>query len=411
MEHFREKMEQRFLNYVSYWTTSDDEGTINPTSPREFDLAKVLEQELRTMGLEQVMLSDTCYVYGLLPATPGMEHKKSIGLIAHMDTAPDFSGQDVKPQIIDSYEGGDILLPGNNTTIRVSDFPHLDNLMGHRLITTDGTTLLGADDKAGVAEIITAVEVLKESGEPHGDIWICFTPDEEVGMGPNSFDLDYFKADYGYTVDGGYEADIAYENFNAASAHFHISGVSVHPGEAKDIMVNAALIACEIASALPVTETPAHTENREGFYHLTDMSGDVVAADLDYIVRDHDKTLFEMKLNRLRTLEIEMNQKYGANTVTLTITHSYENMISVIENHKYVVDLAKDAIFAVGLEPISSPVRGGTDGARLSFMGLPCPNLGTGGYAFHGPYEHVSVDAMETVVNILLEIMKNPCDK
>ena len=404
-------VESRFLNYVSYWTTSDETGTQNPTSEREFTLAKVLEQELKNLGLEKVLLSDTCYVYGLLPATPGMENKKSIGLIAHMDTAPDFSGENVKPQIIENYDGNDILLKGSNTWLKVSDFPSLADLEGERLITTDGTTLLGADDKAGIAEIMTAIEEIKNSDVPHGDIWICFTPDEEVGMGPNSFDLDYFKAEYAYTVDGAYEADIAYENFNAASAEFKVTGVSVHPGEAKDIMVNAALIACEIAMKLPELETPAHTEDREGFYHLTDMSGDVVSATLSYIIRDHDKNLFESKLNRLRALEVEMNQKYGAGTVDLTITHSYENMLSVIENNMHVVDLAKDAIFAVGLDPVSLPVRGGTDGARLSFMGLPCPNLGTGGYGFHGPYEHVSVDAMERVVKILKEIVSNPIDK
>lgn len=405
------KVEKRFLNYVSYWTTSDEAGTQNPTSPREFDLAKVLEQELKDMGLEKVMLSDTCYVYGLLPATSGMEQKKAIGLIAHMDTAPAFTGENIKPQIIENYDGKDILLHGSGSYIKVSEFPHLKNLKGHRLITTDGTTLLGADDKAGIAEIMTAIEEIKNSNIPHGDIWICFTPDEEVGMGPDSFDLDYFKADYAYTVDGAYEGDIAYENFNASSAEFTIHGVSVHPGEAKDIMINASLIACEIAMKLPKSETPAHTENREGFFHLTDISGDVVEAKLSYIVRDHDKNLFESRLNLLRTLEVEMNQKYGANTVELTITHSYENMLSVIEENMYVVDLAKDAIFTVGLEPVSSPVRGGTDGARLSFMGLPCPNLGTGGYAFHGPYEHVSVDAMKRVVAILKEIITNPIDK
>ena len=405
------RVEERFLNYVSYWTTSDENGTSNPTSEREFTLARVLEQELKDMGLGKVLLSDTCYVYGLLPATPSMENKKAIGLIAHMDTAPDFSGENVKPQIIENYDGKDILLKGNNSWLKVSDFPTLKMLKGHRLITTDGTTLLGADDKAGIAEIMTAVEEIKNSDIPHGDIWICFTPDEEVGMGPDSFDLDYFKADYAYTVDGAYEADIAYENFNAASAEFHIKGVSVHPGEAKNIMVNAALIACEIAMKLPKRETPAHTENREGFFHLTDMSGDVVSASLSYIIRDHDKNLFESKLNLLRALEVSMNQKYGANTVELTITHSYENMISVIEKNMHVVDLAKDAIFAVGLEPVSLPVRGGTDGARLSFMGLPCPNLGTGGYGFHGPYEHVSIDAMERVVKILKEIVSNPVEK
>ena len=404
------KLEERFLNYVSYWTTSDEEGTINPTSQREFALAKVLEQELKDMGLSKVLLSDTCYVYGLLPATPGMEDKKAIGLIAHMDTAPDFSGENVKPQIIPEYDGNDILLPGSGTYLKVSDFPSLKDLRGHRLITTDGTTLLGADDKAGIAEIMTAVEELIEDGTPHGDIWVCFTPDEEVGMGPDSFDLDYFKADYAYTVDGAYEADIAYENFNAASALFDITGVSVHPGEAKDIMVNAGLIACEIASRLPEKETPAHTEMREGFFHLTDISGDVVSAKLSYIIRDHDKKLFESRLNLLRTLEVEMNQKYGANTVDLKIHYSYENMASVMENHMYVIDLAKEAIAAVGLTPVSLPVRGGTDGARLSFMGLPCPNLGTGGYGFHGPYEHVSVTSMEKVVQILKHIATNPMD-
>lgn len=405
------KVEERFLNYVSYWTTSDENGTKNPTSDREFSLAKALEQELNEMGLSRVLLSDTCYVYGLLPATPGMENKKAIGLIAHMDTAPDFSGENVKPQIVDNYNGMDIHLAGSDSWIKVADFPHLKNLKGHRLITTDGTTLLGADDKAGIAEILTAVEEIKNSDVPHGDIWICFTPDEEVGMGPNSFDLDYFKADYAYTVDGAYEGDIAYENFNAASAEFNITGVSVHPGEAKDIMVNAGLIACEIAMKLPKHETPAHTEEREGFFHLTDISGDVVSAKLSYIVRDHDKNTFESRLNRLRALEVAINQKYGANTVSLTITHSYENMLSVIEENMYVVELAKDAISAVGLEPVSSPVRGGTDGARLSFMGLPCPNLGTGGYGFHGPYEHVSIDSMERVVKILKEIIANPIDR
>jgi len=404
------KVEERFLNYVSYWTTSDENGIKNPTSEREFSLARVLEKELKEMGLTKVLLSDSCYVYGLLPATPGFENKKAIGLIAHMDTAPDFSGQNVKPQIIDKYDGKDILLKGSNCWLKVSDFPSLKTLKGHRLITTDGTTLLGADDKAGIAEILTAVEEIKTSNIPHGDIWICFTPDEEVGMGPDSFDLDYFKADYAYTVDGGYEADIAYENFNAASAEFTISGVSVHPGEAKDIMINAALIACEIASKLPKRETPAHTAGREGFFHLTDISGDVVSAKLSYIIRDHDKNTFESRLNRLRTLEVEMNQKYGANTVDLIISHSYENMLSVIEDNMHVVDLAKDAIFAIGLEPVSLPVRGGTDGARLSFMGLPCPNLGTGGYGFHGPYEHISIDCMERVVKILKEIISNPID-
>ena len=405
------KVEERLLKYVSYWTTSDEACTSIPSSDREFALAKVLEAELKELGLTKVTLTEHCYVYGLLPATPGMENKKAIGFISHIDTAPDYSGENVKPQIIPNYDGQDVLLPGSGAYLKVSDFPTLSGLKGRTLITTDGTTLLGADDKAGVAEIMTAVEELIAEGTPHGDIWIGFTPDEEVGAGADLFDLDYFKADYAYTVDGDYEGEVAYENFNAASAVFSITGVNVHPGEAKDIMINAALVGCEIVALLPKNETPSHTEGREGFFHLTDMSGDVASATLSFIVRDHDKDLFESRLNLLRTLEVEMNQKYGAGTVELEIKHSYENMLSVIEQQMYIVDLAKNAIASVGLTPSSRPVRGGTDGARLSFMGLPCPNLGTGGYGFHGPYEHISVEGMQTAVQIIKTIAANPTDR
>ena len=405
------KVEERLLKYVSYWTTSDEACTSIPSSDREFALAKVLEAELKELGLTKVTLTEHCYVYGLLPATPGMENKKAIGFISHIDTAPDYSGENVKPQIIPNYDGQDVLLPGSGAYLKVADFPTLSGLKGRTLITTDGTTLLGADDKAGVAEIMTAVEELIAEGTPHGDIWIGFTPDEEVGAGADLFDLDYFKADYAYTVDGDYEGEVAYENFNAASAVFSITGVNVHPGEAKDIMINAALVGCEIVALLPKNETPSHTEGREGFFHLTDMSGDVASATLSFIVRDHDKDLFESRLNLLRTLEVEMNQKYGAGTVELEIKHSYENMLSVIEQQMYIVDLAKNAIASVGLTPISRPVRGGTDGARLAFMGLPCPNLGTGGYGFHGPYEHISVEGMQTAVQIIKTIAANPTDR
>lgn len=405
------KVEERLLKYVSYWTTSDEACTSIPSSDREFALAKVLEAELKELGLTKVTLTEHCYVYGLLPATPGMENKKAIGFISHIDTAPDYSGENVKPQIIPNYDGQDVLLPGSGAYLKVADFPTLSGLKGRTLITTDGTTLLGADDKAGVAEIMTAVEELIAEGTPHGDIWIGFTPDEEVGAGADLFDLDYFKADYAYTVDGDYEGEVAYENFNAASAVFSITGVNVHPGEAKDIMINAALVGCEIVALLPKNETPSHTEGREGFFHLTDMSGDVASATLSFIVRDHDKDLFESRLNLLRTLEVEMNQKYGAGTVELEIKHSYENMLSVIEQQMYIVDLAKNAIASVGLTPISRPVRGGTDGARLSFMGLPCPNLGTCGYGFHGPYEHISVEGMQTAVQIIKTIATNPIDR
>lgn len=400
------KVEDRLLKYVSYWTTSDEENTNIPSSDRQFELGKELKKELEELGLEKVILTDHCYVYGLLPATPGMEHAKAIGFIAHMDTAPDYPGENVKPQIIKNYDGNDVLLKGSNTYLKTSDFPDLKNLVGRTLITTDGTTLLGADDKAGVAEIFTAVEQIIHENLPHGDIWVGITPDEEVGAGANLFDLDYFKAEFAFTVDGDYEGEVAYENFNAASAVFDIKGVNVHPGEAKDIMVNAAQIGCEIAMALPQDETPSHTQGREGFFHLMDMSGEVASAKLSYIVRDHDKNIFESRLNRLRTLEVEMNQKYGEGTVLLTITHSYENMLSVIEQHMEIIDLAKNAILKEGLEPLSRPVRGGTDGARLSFMGLPCPNLGTGGYGFHGPYEHISVEGMETAVRIIKNIVE-----
>ena len=400
------RVEERLLKYVSYWTTSDEECRQIPSSERQFELGKVLEQELRDLGLEKVTLTDHCYVYGLLPATKGYADKPAVGFISHMDTAPDFSGKDVKPQIIPDYDGNDDLLKGSGAYLKISDFPTLKTLKGRTLITTDGTTLLGADDKAGVSEIMTAVEQIITEKIPHGDIWIGFTPDEEVGSGADLFDLDYFKARFAYTVDGDYEGEVAYENFNAASASFEITGVNVHPGEAKDIMINAALVGCEIASLLPENETPAHTEGREGFYHLTDFSGDIAHAKVNYIVRDHDKATFEKRLDTLRGIEKKMNEKYHEDTVKLNIQHSYSNMLEVIEKNEYVVAIAKKAIKNVGLEPVSRPVRGGTDGARLSFMGLPCPNLGTGGYGFHGPFEHISVEGMDTAVSVIKEIVK-----
>jgi tripeptide aminopeptidase len=400
------RVEERLLKYVSYWTTSDEECRQIPSTDRQFALGKVLERELRELGLEKVTLTDHCYVYGLLPATKGYEEKAAVGFISHMDTAPDFSGENVKPQIISDYDGRDVLLKGSGAYLKVSGFPTLETLKGRTLITTDGTTLLGADDKAGVAEIMTAVEQIISENIPHGDIWIGFTPDEEVGCGADLFDLDYFKAKFAYTVDGDYEGEVAYENFNAASASFEIDGVNVHPGEAKDIMINAALVGCEIASLLPENETPAHTEGREGFYHLTDFSGDIAHAKIDYIIRDHDKASFEKRLDVLRGIEKKINEKYHADTVKLNITHSYSNMLEVIEKNEFVVDIARKAIKNAGLEPISRPVRGGTDGARLSFMGLPCPNLGTGGYGFHGPFEHISVEGMNTAVSVIKEIVK-----
>lgn len=405
------KVEERFLKYVSYWTTSSEDEKEIPSTNRQFDLARELEQEMKALGLAQVTLDDHCYVYGLLPATPGYENKKAMGFIAHIDTSPAFSGKQVNPVLILNYDGKDVSLSATKDILKVSDFPRLASRTGQTLIVTDGTTLLGADDKAGVAEILSAAEQIIKENIPHGDIWIGFTPDEEVGVGSHLFDLDYFKADYGYTVDGDYEGEISYENFNAASAEFHVTGVNVHPGSAKNIMVNAAAIACEIQGMLPTAETPEHTEGREGFYHLDSMQGDVTSAKLHYIVRDHDKELFAGRLAFLREVERRINEKYGAGTVCLTISESYRNMLEVIEPHFYIVEKAMEAIAAVGLEPVSSPIRGGTDGAQLSFRGLPCPNLGTGGEGYHGPFEHITVEAMETVVKILVEIMKNPLDK
>lgn len=404
-------IQERFLKYVSFWTTSEDGRDTTPSTERQFALADELADELKELGLVKVKRDEHCYVYGLLPATEGFENKKPMGFIAHMDTAVSFSGKDVKPQVILNYNGEDVVLPGTGDVIKVSDFPHLSSLKGRTLITTDGTTLLGADDKAGIAAIVTAAEEIIKEKIPHGDIWIGFTPDEEVGAGADLFDLDYFQAEYAYTVDGDYEGEVAYENFNAASAHFTIKGVNVHPGSAKNIMVNAASIACEIQSLLPEQETPEHTEGREGFYHLEGMGGDVNEAHLDYIVRDHDSEMFEKRQQTLRRIEEKMNEKYGTGTVVLELKESYRNMLEVMEKNFFVVEKAKEAIKAAGMEPVSLPIRGGTDGGKLSFMGLPCPNLGTGGYAFHGPKEHVTVEGMKAAVKVIKGIVERVVDQ
>lgn len=366
-----------------------------------------MEQELISLGVKDVVLDEFCYVYGYLPATEGYPSRKSIGLISHMDTAPDMSGKDVKPNIIENYDGTDIILPNGKVSILVSDFLRLKSLKGKTLITADGNTLLGADDKAGIAEIITAVEEILKRNLPHPDIYIAFTPDEEIGEGSDHFDLNRFQADFAYTVDGDYEGEIAYENFNAASAEFTLKGKNVHPGEAKNIMVNAASIACEIQSLLPEHETPEHTEGREGFYHLTNISGDIGQAKLSYIVRDHNGDLFQKKLDYLEKVKEFISGKYGKDTVTLSIQESYRNMVEIIDNHMEIIRLAEEAITSVGLTPVSTPVRGGTDGARISFMGIPCPNLGTGGYGFHGPMEHIALESMETVVEIICHIVSH----
>ena len=397
---------ERLLNYVKIHTASDESSSTVPSSRRQFDLAEILAEEMKSIGIADARVEENCYVYGTIPATKGYEDKTRIGFIAHLDTAPDFCGEHVNPQIHEDYDGGEIRLGNSGKILSPGQFPHLRALKGRTLITTDGTTLLGADDKAGIAEIMTLAEELIRSAEPHGQVSIGFTPDEEVGSGAAEFDIPGFGAQFAYTVDGGCENEIVYENFNACGAEFEINGFNIHPGESKNTMINAALLAMEINSMLPSAETPAHTEQYEGFYHLTEMEGTVERAKLQYIVRDHSGAHFESRQETLRHIEKIMNEKYGNGTVKLTITQQYRNMAEVIAPCMHLIDNAKDSIREAGLEPDTSPIRGGTDGARLSFAGLPCPNLGTGGYAFHGPYEHITAEGMDLAVKILRGIVR-----
>ena len=397
---------ERLLNYVKIHTTSDENSNTTPSTRRQFDLAEVLSEEMKNLGVKDVRVDENCYVYGSIPASPGYEDKPAIGLIAHLDTAPDFCGEHVNPQIHRNYSGEDIVLGDSGKVLSVRTFPHLKKLKGRTLITTDGTTLLGADDKAGIAEIMTVAEELLKGTMPHGKVCIAFTPDEEVGSGADKMDIPGFGAQYAYTADGGCENEIVYENFNASDAIFKITGFNIHPGEAKNKMVNAALVGMEINSMLPGLETPAHTELYEGFFHLCEMEGTVEKATLQYIVRDHSAASFEARENTLRHIEKLMNEKYGQGTVRLEIHEQYRNMAEKIEPCMQLVDYAKDAIREQGMEPDTDPIRGGTDGSRLSFRGLPCPNLGTGGYAFHGPYEHITAEGMDTAVNVMLGILK-----
>ena len=396
---------ERMLNYIKIWTTSDSSSESVPSTSRQFDLARILVEEMKKLGIEDAHVDDKCYVYGTLQAKKGYEDKTKLGFIAHLDTSEDMSGQNVNPQIIENYDGKDINLGESGRVIKVSDFEHLKDFKGRTLITTDGTTLLGADDKAGIAEIMTAIEIIQKENIPHGKISIGFNPDEEIGTGAHNFDVKKFAADFAYTVDGGLEGQIEYENFNASSALFEIKGINVHPGSAKDIMVNSQLIAMEINSMIP-NETPANTEGYEGFYHLIESLGTVEYSKLNYIVRDHDAEKFEERNKFLKNIEKTINEKYGEDTVTLTIKEQYRNMKEKIEPCMHLIENAKKATKAVGLEPTVDAIRGGTDGAQLSFKGLPCPNLGTGGAAYHGVYEHISVEGMDKVVDILVELVK-----
>ena len=395
---------ERFLQYVKVYTTSDEESSTHPTTARQLDLGRMLVAQLKELGLKDARLDEYGYVYATLPATPGCEQAAGLGFIAHMDTAPGTSGENVNPQIHENYDGGDVLLPATGAVLKPADFPFLTEMKGQTLITTDGSTLLGADDKAGVAEIMTMVERLIREGRPHGKICIGFTPDEEVGQGADLFDVDGFGAAYAYTVDGDDVGEISYENFNAAAAAVKIHGLSVHPGSAKNTMRNALSLAMEYHAALPAFECPEHTEGREGFFHLCDLQGDVSEAVFHYIIRDHDADRFAVRKAQMQQVADRLNEKYGAGTVELELTDSYRNMLEKIRPHFHLVENARAAIRAVGLTPVESPLRGGTDGATLSYKGLPCPNLGTGGFNFHGPMECITVEKMDQAVEVLLNL-------
>lgn len=394
---------ERFERYVKVWTTSDENCEQTPSTERQFDLAHMLAQELRDMGVADAVCDEHCYVYGHIPATAGCEKAPRLGFIAHMDTA-EFNGRGVQPRVIEDYDGKKVTYP-NGLVLDPKEFPHLRRLKGRTLVVTQGDTLLGADDKAGVAEIMELAQELVCSDTPHGRICIAFCPDEEVGRGTAKFDLDAFGADFAYTVDGGEEGEVSWECFNAAAARFEITGKSIHPGEAKGKMQNASLIAMEINAMLPAAERPEYTEGREGFFGLMHMDGSVERASLDYIVRDHDAARFDERLDTLRHIEKIVNERYGDNCCTLTVREQYRNMREALAGHEHLVENAKKAARQAGLKPEVLPVRGGTDGAALSFMGLPCPNLGTGGWCFHGPLEHITVEGMEKALDILRRLV------
>lgn len=400
------KAYERFLKYVAVWTASDENSKSVPTTKRQLDLGALLVEEMKALGLSDVKMDEYGYVYGYLPATEGMEAVPALGLIAHLDTAPDYNGRDVKPQLIENYDGKDVELGTSGKVLTVKDFPRLSSYKGRTLITTDGTSLLGADDKAGIAEILTVVEELIKEKTPHGKLCIAFTPDEEVGGGADYLKLFEFGAVYGYTLDGSHEGEIQFENFNAAGAEVIVHGVNVHPGSAKDIMKNAQTIAMELHGMLPKAECPEKTEGYEGFYHLMEFNGTVEQAVMKYIIRDFDPVLFDVKQEKLRQTVAQINAIYGEGTAEVKIEESYRNMREKIEPCMQLIEYAKAACKEAGVEPDVSPIRGGTDGARLSFRGLPCPNLGTGGDGFHGPFEHITVEGMDLSVEIVKKIIK-----
>lgn len=395
-----------FLNYALIPTMSDEESETIPSTKKQLVLAALLRDQLLELGLSDARVDEYGYVYATLPSNTDKE-VDAIGFIAHMDTSSEASDENIKPQIVE-YTGADILLNAEHGIyMRESDYPCLKSYVGQHLITSDGTTLIGADDKAGIAEIMSAIKKIIDTGAPHGKICIAFTPDEEIGRGADQFDVEGFGADYAYTVDGGALGELEYENFNAASAKVTVHGVSIHPGSAKDRMKNASLIACEFNSLLPADEIPEMTEGYEGFHHLLSMTGECELAKLNYIIRDHDKEKFEEKKRVFAKAANTINEKYGEGTLVLNLTDSYYNMKEMIEPCMYVVERAKRAMLDLGVEPKVVPIRGGTDGARLSFMGLPCPNLCTGGENFHSRFEFVSCESMEKISDIIVKIITN----
>ena len=395
---------ERFLKYAVLDTQSAEGTDIVPSTEKQFKLAQLLVKELSELGLERVEMTDNAYVYAFLPASEGMESEPTMGLIAHLDTATDFSGANVRPLIHEGYNGRDISLGFSGLVLSPSQFPDLKEALGHKLITTDGNSLLGADDKAGIAEIVTAMERIIDEKLPHCAIALCFTPDEEIGHGAELLDIERMGAEFAYTLDGDAVNELSYETFNAASAKLSIKGVNVHPGSAKNIMVNACLVAMEINAMLPEEEIPAETEGYEGFFHLLSMSGSVEKAQMHYIIRDHNADNLSRRCMLLKGAAELMNYKYGDDTVELEIQSQYRNMAEILEDRMEIVDKAKTAIEKAGLKPVLRPIRGGTDGAQLSFRGLPCPNLGTGGFGFHGPYEHITAENMDKAVEIVLNL-------
>ena len=400
------KAHERFLNYTTYATESREESPTNPSSKEQFALANALAEEMKGLGLEDVRVDEHCYVYGVLPATPGYEKKPAIGFIAHMDTVEDYGQKPTKARLIPNYDGKAVTLGDSGLVLDPAVFPHLPTLAGKTLIVTDGTTPLGADDKAGIAEIMTAVETIIEKKIPHGKLCVGFTPDEEIGRGASLFDVPGFGADFAYTVDSGFLGLLEYENFNASKVMVKIRGLNVHPGAAKNKMKNAVLIANEFISMLPAAETPAHTEGYEGFFHVRYLNATESEAKMQIIIRDHSFSKFEAREATVRMIEKVLKEKYGDETVDVQIIEQYRNMEEQVRPHMHLIENAKQAMRENGVEPVIVPIRGGTDGATLSYMGLPCPNMCAGGYAMHGPYEHAACEDIDRIADIVVSIAK-----